>query len=111
MTERVIVIPYDPDWPWRFRRERAVLATDLSVDHQGQRVADFFRAYGLDTDGAIPSIIAARLALASRTDSANVRAWSDSCRQWVECNRDKLSTAIATRSDKAMHPTCEDAHG
>ena len=72
---------------------------DLSVDRQGQRVADFFRAYGLDTDGAIPSIIAAQLALAARTDSANVRAWSDSCRQWVECNRDKLSTAIAARSD------------
>ncbi len=68
---------------------------DFSVDHQGQRVADFFRAYGLETDGAIPSIIAAQLALAARTDSANVRAWSDSCRQWVECNRDKLSTAIA----------------
>jgi Ser/Thr protein kinase RdoA (MazF antagonist) len=39
---------------------------DLSVDRQGQRVADFFRAYGLDTDGAIPSIIAAQLALAAR---------------------------------------------
>ena len=72
---------------------------DLSVDHQGQRVADFFRAYGLETAGAVPSIIAAQLALAARTNSANVRAWSDSCRQWVECNRDKLSTAIAARSD------------
>ena len=78
---------------------------DLSVDRQGQRVADFFRAYGLETDGAIPSIIAAQLALAARTDSANVRAWSDSCRQWVECNRDKLSTAIAARANNAMQPT------
>jgi Ser/Thr protein kinase RdoA (MazF antagonist) len=68
---------------------------DLSIDRQGQRVAGFFRAYGLETDAAIPSIIAAQLALAARTDSAGVRAWSDSCRQWVEGNRDKLSTAIA----------------
>ena len=68
---------------------------DLSIDRQGQRVADFFRAYGLETDAAIPSIIAAQLALAARTDSASVRGWSDSCRQWVEGNRDKLSTAIA----------------
>jgi len=75
---------------------------DLSIERQGQRVADFFRTYGLDTDGAIPSIITAQLALAARTDSANVRAWSDSCRKWVEGNRDKLSTAIAARSDNAM---------
>ena len=68
---------------------------DLSIDRQGQRVADFFRAYGLETDAAIPSIIAAQLALAARTDSASVRGWSDSCRRWVEGNRDKLSTAIA----------------
>ncbi|HZL94534.1 MAG TPA: GrpB family protein [Vicinamibacterales bacterium] len=27
MTERLIVVPYDPDWPRRFERERAVLAT------------------------------------------------------------------------------------
>jgi len=69
---------------------------DLSVDHQGRRVADFFLGYGLEPDGAISSIIAAQRALAARTDSANVRPWSDSCRQWVECNRDRLSTAIAT---------------
>ena len=84
---------------------------DLSVDRQGQRVADFFRAYGLETDGAIPSIVAAQLALAARTDSANVRVWSDSCHQWVERNRDKLSTAIAARSDNAMQPPSEDARG
>ena len=69
---------------------------ELSIDRQGQRVADFFRAYGMETDAAIPSIIAAQLALAVRTDSASVRAWSDSCREWVEVNRDKLSTAIAS---------------
>ena len=82
---------------------------DLSVDRQGQRVADFFQGYGLETDGAIPSIIAAQLALAARTDSPNVRAWSDSCRKWVECNRDKLSAAIAARSNNAIQPTRDDA--
>jgi len=75
-----------------------------------QRVADFFRAYGMETDAGIPSIIAAQLVLAARTDSAHVRAWADSCRKWVECNRDKLSTAIAARIGNAM-PTCEDARG
>jgi len=71
---------------------------DFSVDRQGRRVAQFFQAYGLETDAAVPSIIAAQLALAARTDSAGVRAWSDSCRQWVECNRDELSAAIAAQA-------------
>jgi len=72
---------------------------DLSVDRQGQRVADFFLAYGLEADGAIAAIIAAQRALAARTDSADVRAWSDDCRKWVERNRGKLSIAIGSPSD------------
>lgn len=78
---------------------------DLSADTQGQRVADFFRCYGLSTADAVPSIISAQVALAERTDVPGVREWSDNCRAWVERNRAKLVTAI-TRSNKIIQPTC-----
>lgn len=68
---------------------------DLSADQQGQRVADFFRCYGLDTADAVPSIISAQAALAERTSSAGVREWSNNCRAWVERNRDKFSGGVA----------------
>lgn len=40
MAERVIVVPYDPDWPRRFEQERAVLATifagtEADIEHVG----------------------------------------------------------------------------
>jgi len=84
---------------------------DLSADAQGQRVADFFQSYGLGTDDAIHSIVAAQVALAQRTDVAGVREWSHNCRIWVERNHTELLRAIAARSDKTMPPTCEDARG
>jgi Ser/Thr protein kinase RdoA (MazF antagonist) len=84
---------------------------DRSVARQGQRVADFFRAYGLETDAAVPSIVAAQRALAARTESAGVRAWSDSCRGWVERHRGRLSAAIAASSSHTMPPVREDARG
>jgi hypothetical protein len=84
---------------------------DIEADHQGQRVADFFGCYGLDTDVAVASIISAQEALAERTTVVGVREWSNSCRAWVEGNLDKFSRAIAARSNKSMQPTCEDARG
>lgn len=40
MTERVIVVPYDPDWPGRFDRERAILGavfagSEATIEHVG----------------------------------------------------------------------------
>jgi GrpB-like predicted nucleotidyltransferase (UPF0157 family)/cytidylate kinase len=40
MTERVILVPYDPDWPRRFEEERGVLAavfsgTEAVIEHVG----------------------------------------------------------------------------
>jgi hypothetical protein len=83
---------------------------DLSVDSQGQRVADFFGHYGMDTADAVHAIIAAQVALADRTDSDGVREWSRSCHAWVERNRAKFAATIAARSNKTIQP-CEDARG
>jgi len=77
---------------------------DLSVDMQGQRVADFFRCYGLDAGEAITAIVHAQVALAQRTDSAGVREWANNCRAWVEHNRVELSRAIATRQRETTWP-------
>ena len=81
---------------------------DLAPEQQVQRVADFFRCYGLSAHDAVLSIIAAQAALAERTRSAGVREWADSCRSWVERNRDRFSAAIAERSNQSIQPTCED---
>lgn len=70
---------------------------DLSVEMQGQRLANFFECYGLDAGEAINSIVHAQVTLAQRTDSAGVREWADNCRTWTESNRDELSRAIAKR--------------
>jgi GrpB-like predicted nucleotidyltransferase (UPF0157 family) len=40
MAERVIIVPYDPDWPRRFDQERAVLSValagrDAAIEHVG----------------------------------------------------------------------------
>ena len=66
---------------------------ELEATRQAQRVADFFRSYGFDSNAAVPSIISAQLALAERTDVASVREWSNSCREWVERNRAALQRA------------------
>ena len=84
---------------------------DLSIALQAHRVVDFFRAYGIASDDAVAAIIAAQLALAERTSIASVREWSNSCRAWIERNRDELSVVIAARSNKTIQPTCEDARG
>ena len=75
---------------------------DLPADAQGQRVADFFQAYGMSTGDAIPAIVSAQVALAQRTDVAGVREWSNSCRVWVERYRATLRGAIAARSEELM---------
>jgi Ser/Thr protein kinase RdoA (MazF antagonist) len=71
--------------------------SDLSVESQGQRVAEFFTNYGLSAEEAVPAIIAAQIALARRTNVVGVREWSNSCRAWVERNRNELSAAIAAQ--------------
>jgi len=71
---------------------------DLSPDLQGKRVADFFWSYGVDSGDALSSIISAQVTLAECATLSGVRAWSDECRAWVQRNRDKLSSAIASRS-------------
>ena len=76
---------------------------ELSPDLQGQRVADFFLSYGVDGADALSSIILAQVTFAGRR--------SHDCRAWVQRNRDKLSSAIASRSNKTMQPACEDARG
>jgi GrpB-like predicted nucleotidyltransferase (UPF0157 family) len=40
MSEPVIIVPYDQDWPRRFEKERAVLAvvfagTEVAIEHVG----------------------------------------------------------------------------
>ena len=82
---------------------------ELSPDLQGQRVADFFSSYGVDGADALSSIILAQVTFAGRLTLDGVREWSHDCRAWVQRNRDKLSSAIASRSNKTMQPTCEDA--
>ena len=84
---------------------------ELDADRQGQRVADFFRCYGLETHDAVLSITSAQAALAERTRSAGVHMWCCSCLAWVERNRAKFSGAIAARSNESMQPTCEIARG
>ena len=71
---------------------------ELSPDLQGQRVAHFFSSYGVDGADALSSVISAQVTLAERATLSGVRAWSDECRAWVQRNRDKLSSAIASRS-------------
>ena len=73
---------------------------DVGADVQGQRVADFFKGYGLDPAEAIDSIVLAQVALAGRTDAPGVREWADSCRAWVDRNRTELARAIATRQGR-----------
>lgn len=53
MTERVIVVPYDPDWPRRFERERAVLATIFAGSEADIRHVGSTAVHGL---GAKPVI-------------------------------------------------------
>lgn len=84
---------------------------ELSPDLQGQRLADFYSSYGINSVDALSSIIAAQVALAERATLPGVREWSNNCRLWVERNRDNLSSSIAARSNKTMLPTCEDARG
>jgi hypothetical protein len=67
---------------------------ELDVHQQGQRVAAFFRSYGLDAGDAIQSIISAQERLAERTSSGGVRDWAVCCRAWVEANRAGISAAI-----------------
>lgn len=71
---------------------------DRSVDRQGQRLADFFLGYGLETAGAIPSIIASQLALAARTESAGVRAWPTR----VVCGSRAAVTSSQPRSQRVL---------
>jgi aminoglycoside phosphotransferase (APT) family kinase protein len=73
---------------------------ELSPDLQGQRVAEFFSSYGVDDVDALSSIISAQVMLAERANLSGVREWSDNCRAWVQRNRDTLSSAIASRSNK-----------
>ncbi len=70
-------------------------------------MADFFLSYGVDGADALSSIISAQVTFAGRLWTAS--EWSHDCRAWVQRNRDKLSSAIASRSNKTMQPTCEDA--
>lgn len=67
---------------------------ELDATEQGRRVADFFRHYGLDSQGAIDAMVLAQTALAARTESAGVRQWAEACRAWVESNRAALAAAI-----------------
>ena len=53
MTERVIVVPYDPDWPRRFDLERAVLATIFAGSEADIRHVGSTAVHGL---GAKPVI-------------------------------------------------------
>jgi len=68
---------------------------DLPAGAQGQRVASFFKSYGLSPDDAVGAIVSAQVALAQRTDVAGVREWSNNCRAWVERNRTELEASAA----------------
>lgn len=75
MTDRVIVVPYDTDWPRRFHEERSVLAavfaeSDAAIEHVGSTAVAGLGAkpvidvmVGLsalaEAEGRIPALVAA----------------------------------------------------
>jgi Ser/Thr protein kinase RdoA (MazF antagonist) len=71
---------------------------ELSPDFQGQRLADFYRSYGMDFANTLRSVVAAQIALAQRASLPGVREWSRNCRSWVERHHDELSSSITRRS-------------
>lgn len=75
---------------------------DFSVESQGQRVADFFRNYGMSAENAVSAILAAQESLEQRTSAPEVREWSRICLAWVEKNHANLAAAIAVHSKKAL---------
>ena len=68
---------------------------ELSPGFQGQRLADFYSSYGMDSVHILTSIVSAQGALADRATLPGVREWSNSCHSWVE--RKSRHTVIFNR--------------
>ena len=71
---------------------------ELLPELQGQRLADFYRWYGMSSIDALASVVAAQVIVAQHACLPGVREWSNSCRSWVERNHDELSCSISKRA-------------
>ena len=94
------------------------LISEMTISRSIARdnVGDFFRGYGLETDGAIPSIIAAQQALTARTDSANVRACPTAVVSGLSATvtgsrRGAQLTAVATKETRSSGIACGPTRG
>jgi hypothetical protein len=69
---------------------------DIDTEFQGQRLSDFFAAYGAaDIQDAIPAVIDAQARLASHPGVP--REWAERCRDWTEQNRASLIGACMSK--------------
>jgi GrpB-like predicted nucleotidyltransferase (UPF0157 family) len=72
MTDRVIIVPYDPDWPRRFEGERGVLAAvfegcGAAVEHVGSTAVPGLGAKPvIDIMVSVPVLVVVEGVLASR---------------------------------------------
>jgi hypothetical protein len=74
------------------------IGKDIDAELQGQRLRDFFIAYGqVDIRDAVPAVIDAQVRLASRSGAP--REWAESCREWTERYRASLLRACTSRLD------------
>ena len=87
MTESVIVVPYDPDWPRRFEEERAVLA---AVFAEGEATIEHVGSTAVPGLGAKP-IIDIMLGVTRLTEAEGRRAALDAAGyEYVQQYEDEL---------------------
>jgi len=69
---------------------------ELAPREQGQRVADFFIAYGaLDPRGAVHALLDAQTELAQRKGTPpETKRWAEACRAWVTQHFAELSDSV-----------------
>ena len=72
----------------------------LEARAQGQRVADFFLAYGaLDPSGAVHALLDAQTELLQRKGTPpETQRWAETCRDWVRQHFAELSDAVKART-------------
>jgi aminoglycoside phosphotransferase (APT) family kinase protein len=68
---------------------------ELAPEFQGQRIAEFFRAYGADPTRAVPAIRSAQSQLAAgRQAPSATQLWARQCSQWLEVHSGTLSRIL-----------------
>jgi aminoglycoside phosphotransferase (APT) family kinase protein len=73
---------------------------DLAPRSQGQRIAEFFRSYGIvDPAEALPAILDAQISLSKRSGvPIDTQRWAEGCRRWVERHVNELACALDART-------------